>query len=122
TVVSGLLIANQELVIPKLAGRLQAPRGEQASEGQQVEEAYDRKTGLEIYGEELYLSQRMLKEASFSLPVGEMAREWTVLRAREAVFYDVTAKHPAGWLLKNADPPFQDLKLSPNGRELVKPV
>jgi len=113
------LSANQEFMIPRIAHRLQSSRSEHRGDVQKVEPIYDLLTGIHIGGEALQLGARRLEYARFSLPSPEIAREFTTLRAREATYYSASPKHPAGWLLADVSPTWEQIRLTDDGRKHV---
>ena len=113
------LFLNQEFIIPRLAHELLKPRSENVSKAEKVEPVYDRNTRIHIGGEGLILSNRKIKQAEFLLPVPHIANELTKLVAEEAVYYRET-DHPAGWRLKNVKPQYEEISLTPQGRQVVR--
>lgn len=116
-----MLIVNQELIVPKVADRLQAPRGTNKSAAHTVQTARDLVTHIEITGQRLYLSERKLEDADFLLPVPLLVHESTILRTKEAVQIPAAGKRPAGWRLKNVEPKFHELALTEKGLKHVFP-
>lgn len=120
---SAVLSANQELVIPRIAHHLQSSRSEHRGDVQKVEPVYDWSTGIHISGGALQLGARRLEYARFSLPSPEIAREFTTLRAREATYYSASKEqskeHPAGWLLADVSPKWEQIGLTDEGRKQV---
>ena len=111
-----LLTLNQELVVPEIANRLQAPRGTNKSTGHVVQTTRDYGTNIEISGEQLFLSERKVERAEFLLPVPELVIEPATLRAREAIQIPAHGERPPGWLLRDARPRFHELTLTDKGR------
>ncbi|MBW3541739.1 MAG: LptF/LptG family permease [Planctomycetes bacterium] len=120
--VNVLIVLNRELVIPRLAERMQVERGESAGAAHEVEPIYDYQSHIRIDGEALYLSERRLGGARFVLPVPEIVGDLTTLRAREAVHFSAAEGRPAGWLLREAQPAYAELDLTEAGRKRVLPV
>ena len=120
--VSMLMMFNQEIIIPRLAHELIKPRGEKKSKTEKVQPVYDRKTRIHIGGEGLLLSQRKLLQAEFLLPAPDIANELTRIRAEEAVYFQETEQDPAGWYLRNVEPRFEEISLTPQGKQVVKPL
>lgn len=116
--VNGLMTANQELVIPRIADILQTPRDSLMKGATEIEPLTDPSSGIHIDGQELSLNPQLIKNAQFVLPP-DVAQEMTTLKAAEAVYYAATAGHPAGWLMKNVETPFSQLTLTEEGRKLV---
>lgn len=120
--VNALLVLNQELIIPRIVHQLQKPRGMDESSGQNVESIYDHKTRILIAGKKLFFADRKMNEAEFTLPYPFVAGEFTTLKAPEAYFRQGNDQQPTGWLLKNVQPRFDGLKLSPHGQGIVRSV
>jgi lipopolysaccharide export system permease protein len=114
-----LLTLNQELIIPEVADRLQAPRGTNKSAAHAVQTTRDYGTNIEISGEQLYLPERKVESAEFLLPVPELVVEPVTLRTTEAIQIPARGERPAGWLLRDAQPRFHELALTEKGREHV---
>jgi len=117
--VNGLLIANQELLIPRIADRLQGPRGDVSTVARSVEPQYDSRW-IFISGRELFLQERRIREAEFRLP-GDFSPSKQTLRSEMAINLPASGRKPAGWLLKNVKPAHADLDLSPEGRKILIP-
>ena len=119
--VNALAFANQELIVPRIAHRIQAARGQSAAEGHAVDPVYDYDSRIRIDGHELYLSERRIHQANFVLPVPEIVQDLTTLKSRQATYYDATPERPAGWLLEDVTPRYADLSLTDAGRSRVLP-
>jgi lipopolysaccharide export system permease protein len=117
-----MLTANQEIIIPSIADRLQAPRGTDKSSAHQVQTARDFVRNLEISGHRLFLPERRIEQAEFLLPVPELVHEPTTLRAKAAIQIPSHGNRPAGWLLRDVKQSFQDLTLTEKGRRVVFPT
>lgn len=120
-VVNTLLVANQELVIPRIAHQLQAPRSLKADGGKEVEPIYDENT-ICIDGQNISFADRRMHGAEFILPVPGIVAELTTLKASEAAYVDRAGDRPAGWLLKDVSPPHDQLSLTPHGRGIVHAI
>lgn len=114
-----LLTVNQEVIIPEVANRLQAPRGTNKSTGHAVQTTRDHGTNIEISGQQLYLTERKVEAAEFLLPVPDLVVEPATLRAAEAIQIPARGERPPGWLLRGALPRFHDLTLTDKGRQHV---
>ena len=79
--VNGLMTANQELVIPRIADVLQTPRDSLMKGSTEIEPLTDPSSGIHIDGQELSLNPQMIKNAQFVLPRGEVAQEMTTVNA-----------------------------------------
>jgi len=118
------IIANQELLIPRIAHRLQSSRSEVRGDQQAVEQVNDYETGILLGGRWLHLHTRTLESARFILPVPEIVNALTPLKATEATFHGENAGRPAGWLLKDVSPKFADLmpNLTAAGQKAILPT
>lgn len=119
-VINGLLVLNQEVVIPSVADELQRPLGA-ADDVQTVEPTPDFETHLLIAGRELRLENRRILAAEFVLPAGPIAEALTTVRAQEAFFQEAAADRPRGWLLRGTTPKYDEILLTDAGRETVYP-
>ena len=117
-----MLTVNQEIVIPNIADRLQAPRGTDKSSAHQVQTARDFVRHIEISGHSLFLSERRIDQAECLLPVPELVHEPTTLRAQSAFQIPGHGNRPAGWLLRGVEQQFRDLTLTEKGTRLVFPT
>lgn len=117
--VSTLIVVNQELVIPQIAHRLQSPRGQKKMRGTRVEPIYDFKTRIAIDGKALHLRERRLENAKFVLPAPEISIDLTVLKSAEAIYFSENGEQPGGWLLRNVQPAFDTISLTPQGKKYV---
>jgi lipopolysaccharide export system permease protein len=115
------LAVNQELIIPNIAERLQANRGEGGTAMHDVQPARDYVTNIEISGERLRISERKVLNARFLLPVPLQVIEPTTLKAKEAIQIPASTNRPAGWLLREPEPLYEDLTLTAEGdRRILK--
>ncbi|MEZ6056435.1 MAG: LptF/LptG family permease [Planctomycetaceae bacterium] len=119
--VNGLLILNQELIIPKVAHHLQGARGSKLDDARHVEPCLSTQ-GIYVTGSELYLDERRLHEAEFRLLRGTIAQDYITLKAENAYHLPAKGRWPAGWLLKEAEPPYEKINLTPQGKHVVIPV
>ena len=119
-IVTGLIVANQEFVLPKIAARLEAPRGEKANGDKGVEPLYDHRTHILISGKSLFMRERRMSGPKFVLPAGDLAADVTTLRAVDAIWMPSTAEGESGWLLKSASPSFSELQLTETGTKIVR--
>lgn len=115
------LIVNQELIIPRIAHHLLAPRGMDETAAQSVEPVYDHETRILIAGKELYFVDQKMRDAEFILPVPLISKEFTTLKAPEAFYHQKGPNQSSGWLLKGVSPQFHELKLSQYGAKVVLP-
>lgn len=114
-----VITINQEVVIPRFADQLQANRGQEKATIQRVEIARDFVSEVTVTGKKLHLSERRIEDAEFLLPVGSVVFEPVTLRAREAIHFPAKGNRAAGWLLKDAQPAFAEIRLTDHGRTLV---
>jgi lipopolysaccharide export system permease protein len=117
--VNGVMCANQELVIPRLAGVLSPGRDALFKGEVELEPLTDPSSGIYINGQQLSLDPQLIKNAEFVLPK-EIAQSTTSIKAAEALYIHSTENHAAGWLLKGVDKPFARLALTAEGSERVK--
>ncbi|GIX05440.1 MAG: hypothetical protein KatS3mg114_1309 [Planctomycetaceae bacterium] len=117
-----LMVANREVVIPALGyAAYESRRGSDFSEIR-VEPVYDYSTRISIDGGRLRLSEQMIEEALFVLPVPSLAAEITLVHARQAVQQPAQGTRPAGWLLRGVEPAYSQLPLTEQGRQVVLPT
>ncbi len=120
--VNGLLMLNQEFVLPVIAEELLRPISASESAGQDVQTRRDFASHIEIGGQKLLLKERTLLGPEFLLPAPEATAEITTLKAKQAVYHRRRADRPGGWHLQDPNVRFQDLRLTPEGRELIRPI
>ena len=121
-IVNITLLANRELVIPRIAPHLQTRPGMDDSAGRRVDPVHDFASHVVIGGKELYVGERKLRDAEFILPAPNVTQELTTLRAREAFFHRSEAARPGGWHLKGVTPTFSEINLAESGKKLILPV
>src|SRR5690606_32328763 len=81
-IVTAATVANQELIIPRIAHRLQGPRSELAAAVMnEVTPQHDYTTGVVIGGESLDIAGQRIVGAEFVLPVPEIIDDLTKLSA-----------------------------------------
>lgn len=116
------VLANQELVIPRIAHRLNGPRSEQAPLLHKMRPQHDYSTGIVISGETLAVKKRQILEAEFILP-RELVTSLTTISASSARYVPQTNRNPAGWVLSDPLPGnYRLLPLTDLGRKTVFPV
>lgn len=120
-VVNGLLMLNQEFLLPAVADELIRPIGSTSEDVQRVSVRRDYSSHIEISGAGLILADRKLVRAEFLLPAPEVNSEIATLKAEHAVYHRKSKELPAGWLLTQATPSFGELRLTPAGRKIVLP-
>ncbi len=119
-VVNLLLIANQELIIPQIASHLQVEAGQGKDVRDEVEPVYDFVTQVLVTGKRLHLLEQKIELAEFVLPFPQIADELTTVKAAEAIYHPAAGDQPGGWQLIGASHRFDELRLTPRGREIVR--
>jgi lipopolysaccharide export system permease protein len=120
--IHGLLVVNQELLLPAVADELLKPMGSGSRDKQSVTVRRDFSTHIEISGDGLILAERKLLRPEFLLPAPEICSEITPLRGEFAIYHRKTRDRPAGWQLVQAAPAFTDLRLTAAGEKVVLPL
>ena len=118
--VGAMLTANRELVLPKIAHRLQGGHSAVAKDELTAEPAYDPR-GIFITAAALRPSDRSLRDAEFRLPAPEVAEDYVTLRARTATYVPPDRDAGGGWLLSSDGADFASLPLTDLGRTLLIP-
>jgi lipopolysaccharide export system permease protein len=116
--VNALLTANQEWIIPRIAQHLQGAHGDSSGDVQAPEPTYDTQLGIFIAGKELILKTQTLNRADFLLPAPLLA-EATIVHADQAVYVKAQKGQASGWLLKNVQPRFEQLRVTDAGAKVV---
>lgn len=119
--VNGFLVANQELVIPRIAHAAYDSRGGNDSQEVRVEPVYDYASRISINGHRLLLSQRTIEGAEFVLPAPTIVGSMETIEAKRAIHRSAKRGRPAGWILEDVSKTFSELPLTEFGRELVLP-
>lgn len=120
-IVSGVLVVNQELLIPRIAYAAYESRGGASSSDVRVEPVYDYASRISINGRRLQLADRTIENAEFVLPAPSIVGEMKRLQATRAIHRSARDGHPAGWLLEDVTPRVEELPLTDSGREIVLP-
>lgn len=120
--VEGLMLVDQELIIPNISSQLQLSAGNVKGVIQDVELATDFSSKIAVTGGKMHLPQRKLEQASFILPVPSLVDVLHTVRAPEAIYYPKTDTRPSGWLLTNPIPKLSELPLTEEGKKLVRPT
>ncbi|MCA9066559.1 MAG: LptF/LptG family permease [Planctomycetaceae bacterium] len=121
-ILNGILVVNQEFVIPSIAVALQTPRGSATARVQKVEPVYDYSNQLmHIDGEQVLVQTQEIVNASFTLPRCDLSTQTYALTAENAVFVSATPTTPSGWLLRNLKSPLDPTILTEEGRKRVIP-
>jgi lipopolysaccharide export system permease protein len=121
--VNGLIVFNQEVLVPRVAFREHEIRHQNDLSQSQVESLTDHRTRISIDGEMVKVAERVIEKPVFVLPSPSLVNELTTLEAPSATFYPAKGKHPAGWLLRDVTyPPVAEISrnLTDRGRELVR--
>ncbi|WP_437186392.1 LptF/LptG family permease [Planctomicrobium sp. SH668] len=119
--ISGLLILNQEFVLPRIAPYLQGKRGDQVEDSLKVESQTDYLTKIFVSGSGLIPSEQRLESPEFLLPDSLLATSFVAIKAEQGYYSSGDENRPAGWLLKNISPTFDKLPLTEAGRKLIIP-
>src|SRR5579872_1264939 len=125
-VVEGLIILNQEFVIPRIAVYLQVDAGHTADVTGNVDPVRDFATDLLIVGKRLNLREEKIEEAEFVLTAPKLSEKLTRVLAREAVPLENSRGRRIGWKLKGVSIPgekfpYESLQLTEMGRRYIKP-
>ncbi|SFJ53098.1 LptF/LptG family permease [Planctomicrobium piriforme] len=116
-----LLAVNQELILPNIAHHLQGRHGDLADDTQNAEPQYDYKSKIFVSGSGIVPAEQRLKDPEFLLPTPLLASSFVVLKGDAAYYLPPSAMGPAGWVLENATPRFEDLPLTEAGRRTIIP-
>jgi len=121
-ILNGLLIMNQELIIPHIAQELSAPRSKNKSLVRQVDPVLDTNTLVFIGKGELLVNQEQLKNAVFSLPMPKVADKHLGIKVESARYVHANERHQAGWLLEGLQPSVEEIlpHITPAGHKIVK--
>ncbi|MBC7818542.1 MAG: LptF/LptG family permease, partial [Planctomycetaceae bacterium] len=95
--VNGLLMLNQEVLLPAVADELLKPIGTSGQDTQRVYVRRDFSSHIEISGEGLILTEQKLLRPEFLLPAPEINSEITTLRAEHAIYHRKSKQRLAGW-------------------------
>jgi len=118
--VSALIAINQELVIPSIASELRLRPGRTGSEEVLVESVRDYKTMVEISADKLVLEEKKLLQPTFIIPAPQLADEVSGISGKEAIFQPAGGERQrSGWLVKGSGRRFDELLLTPAGRQVV---
>ena len=129
--VTGLVVANQELLLPAIASKLGAPRGGTAdADFPTVQPVEDFSSGVCVFSGRLNLGERWIEEAEITLPVPGVVTELRVLTAGRAEFHPNAIlpgydERVAGWALTDVNFRYEELPLAevpPGKMPIVFPV
>lgn len=116
--INALLTVNEEFIIPRIAPHLQTKHGDSGADAQEFESTYDSTGLILISGKELVPSTGTIREPRFFIYNPLLASPaW--MHADEAVYQRESPGSPAGWLLRNARPPLDELRIMPEGEKIV---
>lgn len=118
---SGVLVLNQEYVLPAIAPHLQGQLGDTADTAQTVDPDYDHHTGIYVNATGAVPAEKKLVNAQFRLSYPLLCREPLTLRGESALFFPAEGDKPSGWLLRGVTGPLDKLPLTDTGREIVIP-
>lgn len=118
--VNCFMVANQELLIPKIADKVQADRSDGGSSSQFVEPVYDFSTRIMINGQKLSLTEKMMYNAEFVLSKPTV-HDFVTLKAGTAFYHPKTPNTPGGWLLKEASPRYDELQIAEFAKKMILP-
>ena len=122
--VSAVMVINKELIMPRIADELQIEAGKTGEEDEPVEPVQDYATLIGISGDRLFPARNAMTQPAFTLPAPAIVDEFAPVSGSEAIFLPADERRPrSGWLIKNANPPFDKLKLNLTkaGRAIVMP-
>jgi lipopolysaccharide export system permease protein len=119
--VNGLILLNQELIIPRIALELQLNAGNSSDVTADVEPVMDFATDILITGKRLNLRQQKLEEAAFLIKPPRVSDKLTTIEAREAVPVQNSRSHRTGWQLKGTKVPYEALQLTELGQRVIRP-
>jgi len=119
-IVNGLILINQEFIIPRIAMNLRFEPGQQRQGLSEIEPVKDFATDMLIVGK-LNLQAQKLDDAQFVLPPPKLSEKLTTIKAVEAIPQNKLHHHRVGWLLKGASVTYDALQLTEMGRRYIKP-
>ena len=118
--VQALIVANQEFLIPRIAGRLQVDAG-QSLVLDNVNPVKDFSNDLVIAGKRLDLERERVEEAEFQLTPPKLSERVQTIETTEAIPYRSQDGKKVGWRLPQASIPYDQLQLTEEGRRYVLP-
>lgn len=118
---NALLIANQELLLPRIAHHLQGAHGDTSDDAQQVNSVYDPQWRFYISGKNAIPATQSITGPEFRLPAPRLAHDFVTLTAAHARFLPANAEGASGWLLEDVAPAISDLHLTELGRQVICP-
>ena len=115
--VNALLISNQEFIVPHIAYQLQGSHEDVNHDFVALEPQYDSHM-VYISGRDLSRSEGKVRSAEFRLPAA-VSPDLTVIKAKRAVYLSAGKRRPAGWMLEDPQPKYDEIRLTDEGREQV---
>jgi lipopolysaccharide export system permease protein len=120
--ISILLVANQELLIPRIANQLQVKPGQGSDTNEKIKPAWDYSTNVQILSGKMFFTDRKLVDSEIVLPVPEIVGELTTVHSEIAIYRPKSElQKKGGWHLTKASPKFEELSLTRRGKEIVLP-
>ncbi len=119
------LMVNQEYMIPRLAVRLQTPRGSRAAEIQRVDPVYDYSNDLtHIAGDHVLPGSGTLVGPRFAFREGRLSKRSFILKAEKASWLSSPPEAPGknGWLLQKVTGVLDIETLTAEGRNRILPT
>lgn len=120
--VNGVLLINQELIVPEIADWALEGRGVTAKQAPGVESAYDNETRIIIDGKRLLPAKQTIELPEFVLPTPGIVNQLTILEADRAEFRRGKNGRPTGWYLFHVRPGYDELPLTDEGRRIIQNV
>ncbi|WP_013628314.1 LptF/LptG family permease [Rubinisphaera brasiliensis] len=117
-VMTGLKMANREILLGNAVHHLHATRGKSQSQ-HRVAPRYDHASHILIDGWAVYPEASRIEQAAFVLPPEIAGNDMICLKAAEAKFYPKQGKRPSGWLLRQSEPKIDSIPLTEAGRQYV---
>ncbi|TWT58084.1 putative permease YjgP/YjgQ family protein [Thalassoglobus neptunius] len=124
--ISGALLANQELVLPAIAPKLQRKHGQSAEDAQNVDPQFDLRWQMFLTGEGVYPEEKRLHKPQFRIQPPLLTTDYFTLEAEDGIYLPPQSdedgtQRPGGWLLKQTSVPFQEFPLTELGRQNIVP-
>ena len=122
-VFNGILMLNQELLVPRVAFLEHELRHRNNPGKTSVQPMTDHATMITIDGDRIHVPKQTIDKPVIVLPQPTLVHDITVLEAQSAVFLPATHGTPSGWLLQHVSASaFAEIshKLTKSGREMVQ--
>lgn len=120
-VMNACLLANQELVIPRIAHQLIGDHGDSQHDGQAVKSQYDPLWTVHFSGAAAFPGERRVQAPEMMLHDPLLVEDYVTLRARDAIYFPPRKERSGGWLLIDPQPPIHTIQFTDEGRQLVTP-